>query len=594
MLTRPIVGAAIVVAALASAAPAWPDGAQSGSVLKTLLGVAPAPQPAGPQPVAAEHGMVVSAHRIASQVGVDILKQGGNAVDAAVAVGYALAVVYPVAGNIGGGGFMTLRLADGHEAFLDFRERAPLAATPDMYLDAKGEPVPGLSTDGYRSVGVPGTVMGLETARARWGTMTRATLLAPAIALAEHGFVLTDADTELTDNADYLRAHPDLAAQFLKPNGLPYAGGERLVQKQLAASLRLIERRGADGFYRGPIAAAIVAASAANRGILSQADFARYRTRELPPIVCTYRGYRIVSAPPPSSGGITLCETLHILEGFRIDQLAFHSAAEVHDLAEAMRLAFADRNNVLGDPAFVRNPTARLLDPAYAAKLRGRIDAKRAGVSTAPVAAPHEGSNTTHYSIVDAAGNAVGVTYTLNDRFGAKVIAGDTGIVLNDEMDDFTSKVGVANQFGLVQGAANAIAPGKTPLSSMTPTIVAKDGRTVMVIGSPGGPRITTTVLQSIVDTIDHGMDIAAAVAAPRIHHQWLPDLLFAEKGALTPEVSAELGADGYKIKEFDHWSLAEAILVGGPSLAAPSTNPRARLFGAADPRGASGAAVGY
>jgi len=370
------------------------------------------------------------------------------------------------------------------------------------------------------------------------------------------------------------------------------------VQKRLAASLRLIADQGPAAFYRGPIAHAIVAASAAGGGILRLEDLARYRVREFAPITCDYRGFRIVSAPPPSSGGVTLCEMLDILEGFSLRSLPFHSADEVHDLAEAMRLAYADRNNVLGDPAFVRNPVARLLDKGYAARLRARVDPARAGVSTKPQAATGEGANTTHYSIVDAAGNAVAVTYTLNNFYGAKVTAGDTGIVLNDEMDDFTAKVGVPNLFGLVQGEANAIAPGKTPLSSMSPTIVVRGGRTVMVIGSPGGPRIITTVLETILDVVDHGMTISQAVAAPRIHHQWLPDLLFAEPGALSPAVSGELAREGYTIKEQRPWSMAEGILVGGMSLkngvAQPATDPHARLFGASDPRGASGAAMGY
>jgi gamma-glutamyltranspeptidase/glutathione hydrolase len=552
------------------------------------------PWPAAPKPVAARHGMVVTAHRLASRVGVDILKKGGNAIDAAVAVGYALAVVYPVAGNIGGGGFMTLRLADGRETFLDFRERAPLAAKPNMYLGAEGNVVPGLSTDGWLSVGVPGTVMGLETARQRWGTMTRAALLRPAIDLAQSGFVLTRDDSEIVDAADLLRAHPALAAQFMKPDGSPYRPGERLTQPKLAATLRLIARQGANAFYQGPIADQIVAASTAGQGILSKADLRRYRARELRPIFCRYRGYRIISAPPPSSGGVTLCEMLHIVEGFPLDNLPFHSAEEVHDLVEAMRLAYADRNNALGDPAFVENPVARLIDRAYAARLRARIDPVKAGISAPPAAPPHEGTNTTHFSIVDARGNAVSVTYTLNTMYGAKVIAGDTGIVMNDEMDDFTAKPGVPNTFGLIQGEANAIAPGKTPLSSMTPTIVTRRGRTVMVIGSPGGPRIITTVFEAIVNAIDHGMTIAQAIAAPRIHHQWLPDVLYAEDGALTPKVADQLGKAGYTIREHGHWSLAEGLMVGGPSLDRPSQDPRQRIFGASDPRGATGAAVGY
>ncbi|HEY1720017.1 MAG TPA: gamma-glutamyltransferase [Magnetospirillaceae bacterium] len=544
-----------------------------------------------PPPVPGEHGMVVSVHRIASQVGIDILKKGGNAVDAAVAVGYALAVVYPEAGNIGGGGFMTLRLADGHETFLDFRERAPLAATENMYLDAKGNVVPNLSTDGWLSVGVPGTVMGLETARKQWGTMTRSTLLAPAIALAKSGFVLTSDDTRIVGSAavDLLRDHPDVFAHFTKPGGVPYAAGDRLVQPQLAATLKRIADFGPHAFYAGAIADQIVAASAAGHGIITKADLQRYHVRELAPVTCDYRGYHIVSSPPPSSGGVVLCEMLHIVEGFPMDKLDFHSVEEVHDLTEAMRLAFADRNNVLGDPAFVKNPVARLIDPAYAAKLRAKIDPQKAGKSVVPAVEPHEGNNTTHYSIVDKAGNAVSVTYTLNNYYGARVMAGNTGIVMNDEMDDFTSKPGVPNLFGLIQGKINAIAPGKTPLSSMTPTIVTRNGHVVMVLGSPGGPRIITSVFESIVNVVDHDMNISQAVAAPRLHHQWLPDTLFAEPGALASDVAATLAKNGYTIDTKGPWRPVEAIQVAPPRGAAP-----ARLLGAADQREPSSTAIGY
>ena len=544
-----------------------------------------------PPPVAGEHGMVVSVHRIASQVGVDILKKGGNAVDAAVAVGYALAVVYPEAGNIGGGGFMTLRLADGHETFLDFRERAPLAATEKMYLDAKGDVVPNLSTDGWLSVGVPGTVMGLETARRRWGTMTRTALLAPAIALAKSGFVLASDDTRIVGSAavDLLRGHQDVFAQFTKPDGTPYAAGDRLVQPKLAVTLRRIAEFGPYAFYEGPIADQIVAASAAGHGIITKADLRRYRVRELAPVTCDYRGYHIISSPPPSSGGVALCEMLHIVEGFPIEKMPFHSVEEVHDLTEAMRLAFADRNNVLGDPAFVKNPVARLIDPAYAAKLRAKIDPEKAGKSTVPAAAPQEGNNTTHYSIVDKAGNAVSVTYTLNNYYGARVMAGNTGVVMNDEMDDFTSKPGVPNLFGLVQGQINAIAPGKTPLSSMCPTIVTRGGHVVMVLGSPGGPRIITSVFESIVNVVDHDMNISQATAAPRLHHQWLPDTLFAEPGALAPDVAAALTKDGYTVDARGPWRPVEAIQV-----APPHGGTQARLLGAADQREPSSTAIGY
>lgn len=549
-----------------------------------LASLCPFAARADAQLVSAEHGMVVSAHRLASQVGVDVLKQGGNAIDAAAAVGYALAVVYPVAGNLGGGGFMSLRLADGRESFLDFRERAPQAASAAMYQDADGNVIQGRSTDGWLAVGVPGTVMGLEVAREKWGKLSRSAALAPAIRLASRGFEIGAGDGEFAYFAELLRKHLSLAKLYLKPDGSPLKPGDRLVQPELAVTLGHIAREGWRSFYRGETARAIVASSAAGGGILTMDDFARYKTRELAPIHCDYRGYRIESAPPPSSGGVTLCEMLHILEGFPLDRVAFHSAEEVHDLAEAMRIAFADRNEVLGDPDFVANPIARLLDRAYADGARAKIDPKRAGLSRAPADAPREGANTTHYSIVDAAGNAVAVTYTLNGPFGAGIAGKGTGVILNNEMDDFTSKAGVPNQFGLVQGEANAIAPGKTPLSSMTPTIVTKDGRLAMVVGSPGGPRIITTVLETIVDVVDHRMSIAEAVSAPRVHHQWLPDILFAERGGLTPDVQAELAGDGYTIKETGPWSQAEGILAGGA----------ARYSGAADPRGAAGAAIGY
>lgn len=445
-------------------------------------------QAASQAPVAGENGMVVTAQHLATHVGVDVLKAGGNAVDAAVAVGYALAVVYPAAGNLGGGGFMTVQLADGRKTFLDFREKAPLAATADMYLDKDGNVVPDLSSKGHLAVGVPGTVSGMELALSKYGTLKRAQVIAPAIKLAEDGFALEQGDIDLLHTAtDEFKKDKDLRGIFLH-GGEPMLVGQKLVQKDLAKTLREISAKGTDGFYKGWVAKAIVDSSQSGKGIITQADLDKYKTRELAPIECDYRGYHVVSAPPPSSGGVVICEIMNILEGYPMADLGYHSAQGLHYQIEAMRHAYVDRNSYLGDPDFVQNPVEHLLDKDYAAKLRAAIDPQKAGISQdiKPGVSPHEGNNTTHYSIVDKWGNAVSVTYTLNDWFGAGVMASKTGVILNDEMDDFTSKIGVPNMYGLVQGEANAIAPGKTPLSSMSPTIVTKDGKAVMVVGTPG------------------------------------------------------------------------------------------------------------
>jgi gamma-glutamyltranspeptidase/glutathione hydrolase len=539
--------------------------------------------------------MVVSAHRLASQVGVEVLRRGGNAVDAAVAVGYALAVVYPVAGNLGGGGFMTIRFADGRSTFLDFRETAPLAASERMYLDELGTPRAQASTLGHLAVGVPGSVAGLEHARERYGTLARETLIAPAIALAEHGFELVDGDLDLLRLAAPDLARDEAAARIFLRDGQPLPAGSRLVQADLAATLRRIARDGAAGFYGGPVAAEIARASREGGGILTADDLADYRVRELPPIVCNYRGYRLVSAPPPSSGGVTLCLALGILEGYPLAAWGRDAPEYVHAMAEALRRAFVDRNTRLGDPGFVANPVAALLDARYAAAQRAGIDPARATDSVAlmPPAGVREAEQTTHYSIVDAVGNAVSVTTTLNGAFGARVVAGATGVLLNNEMDDFTVKPGVPNLFGLVQGRANAIAPGKRPLSSMTPTIVTRDDALVMVIGSPGGPRIITTVLQVILNVVDHRMSLADAIAAPRLHHQWLPDTLFVEPARLPEAARAALEARGHRIAEGRPWGHAAGILVGGPALDAPAANVD-RYFGFDDPRGALGEAAGH
>lgn len=552
---------------------------------------------ASPQPAKGEHGMVVTAQHFASEAGVEVLKKGGNAVDAAVAVGYALAVLYPNAGNIGGGGFMTIRFKDGKSTFLDFRERAPLAATKTMYLDKDGKPVKGASLDGYLAVGVPGSVAGFEMAREKYGTLPRQDLMAPAIAYAKDGFVLDQGDAaSFASNAARLAKDPAAAAIFMKPDRKPYGAGERLLQPDLAASLAAISEKGADAFYKGAIADAIVKASGAKGGILAKADFEQYAVRELKPVSCTYRGYEIISSPPPSSGGVIICEILNVLEGYPLSYLGADSAETVHVMVEAMRHAYVDRNSALGDPDFVDNPVSKLLDKGYAKDIRDKIDPFRAGVSQDLMPKGFGESNeTTHYSIIDNDGNAVAVTYTLNGSFGAGVVADGTGILLNNEMDDFTQKPGVPNLYGLVQGEANAIQPKKTPLSSMSPTVVAKDGKPFMVIGSPGGSRIITITLEAIVNVIDHGMNIQEAIDAPRIHHQWLPDTIYVEPFGLSPDTEKLLAGMGYHLDLADStWGQAAGILVGGKSLAEIEKGGGARYNGAIDSRAASGEALGY
>ena len=532
--------------------------------LALLVGTTAPADAVSPAPAQAGSAMVVTSQHLASEVGAEILKAGGNAVDAAVAVGYALAVVLPCCGNIGGGGFATLHLADGRDIFLNFREKASGAATERMYLDAAGELVPDLSLRGYKAVAVPGTVLGLDTLLAKYGTLTREKVMAPAIRLAEEGFVLAQGDVDILASATKAFAtEPNVAAIFLN-GGKPWEAGERLIQKQLAATLKAIAKDGPDAFYKGPIADAVAAASAANGGILTKQDFADYTVTETPPVRCSYRGYDFVSSPPPSSGGTTICLILNILEGYPMKDLGFHSAAGIQLSIEAMRHAYVDRNFALGDPDFVENPLARLLSKDYAAAIRAKIAEGKAGNSKdiAPGVPPHEGTETTHYSIVDKAGNAVAVTYTINAYFGAKVIAGNTGFFLNDEMDDFTTKPGAPNAFGLVQGMKNAIKPGKRPLSSMSPTIVAKGGRTFMVIGSPGGPRIITIILETVMNVIDYGLDPQEAIDAPRFHHQWLPDEVFVEPMALSPDTRKLLTDMGYKITEQAPWGAATGIVV--------------------------------
>ncbi|WYB25245.1 gamma-glutamyltransferase [Gallaecimonas sp. GXIMD1310] len=561
-------------------------------------------------PVEARHGMVVSAQKLASEAGVKILKMGGNAVDAAVAVGYAQAVVNPCCGNIGGGGFMTLHLADGSDHFIDFREMAPAAASAKMYQDKNGNLIPHASTLGWGAVGVPGTVAGMEMALKKYGSgkLTRAQIMAPAIKLARDGFILTRGDTDVIDTSlGKMRGDAQAKKIFLRPDGSPLQPGDRLVQKALAKTLEAIAKHGPDAFYKGQLPKTIAAAAQANGGYLSAKDFANYVAKERTPVRCSYRGYDFISAPPPSSGGITMCEILNIVEGYDLKSMGYGSADAVHYTVEAMRHAYVDRNSLLGDPDYVQIPRKRLLSKAYAAEIRKHIDPVKATPSSALAAGtpPHEKPQTTHYSVIDQAGNAVSTTYTINGRFGGGVMAPGAGFWLNDEMDDFTSKVGARNMFGLVQGKANAIAPGKRPLSSMSPTIVTKNGKTFMVVGSPGGSRIITITLNTVMNVIDYGMNMQQAVNAPRIHMQWLPDAVFYETRGLSPDTLKILRQRGYKMVEQPPWGAAEAIMVGLPGMfkgkdstvSDASVSGKIRpgfYYGASDARRPQGAAIGY
>ncbi|HEX5353203.1 MAG TPA: gamma-glutamyltransferase [Rhodanobacteraceae bacterium] len=538
------------------------------------------------EPVTARHAMVVTDQHFATEAGVEILKQGGNAIDAAVAVGYALAVTQPCCGNIGGGGFMTIHLANGTNLFLNFREKAPLKATTNMFLDAKGNVVEGRSTDTYLGVGVPGTVMGLDTALEKYGTMSLAQVMQPAIKLARDGFVLEKGDAQiLNGRLKELNKYPHSAAVF-GHGGKPWKAGDRLVQNDLANTLEKIAQGGTDAFYKGSIAKAVVKASNAHGGILGIKDFASYNVEWKKPVQCEYRGYTILSAPPPSSGGTTMCLALNILEPWPLGQWGYGSVKFVHYFAEAERRAFATRNTYLGDPDFVHIPMQKLLSASYAARLRSTIQPDKATPSSRikSFLPASEGNNTTHYSVMDKDGNAVAVTYTVNFLFGIKQIAGDTGFFLNDEMDDFTAKPGASNGAGLVQGKADEVAPGKRPLSSMTPTIVLKDGKPFMLSGSPGSATIISTTMQSILNVVDFGMNMQQAIEAPHVHQQWYPDVVYVGPGLLTPESKQQLEAMGYTLKQ-RHLGVLESILVD------PKTG---MLEGASDPHRSAGLAAGY
>lgn len=558
-------------------------------------------------PVAAaegQKGMVSSAQHLATDIGVQMLARGGNAVDAAVAVGYAQAVVNACCGNIGGGGFMLIHQAGGKDIFINFRETAPAAASADMYLDAQGIPVPGDSLNGYRAAAVPGTVLGLDTAHRRYGKLSRATVLAPAIRLAKEGYVLKRGDADLIELArKRLAKDPEAARVFLHADGSARRMGERVVQPDLARTLSLISRQGPDSFYKGATARKIVKAMQAHGGLISAADLAQYTVTESEPIRCTYRGYTVLTPPPPSSGGVTLCEMLNILEGWDLRAAGFHSAESVRMMVEAMRYAYHDRNTALGDPAFVKNPVERLIAKDYAASIRAKISPTRATLSSSLSAEdlPGESDETTHYSVVDRHGMAVSLTYTVNGMFGAAVMVPGTGMLLNNEMDDFTVKPGVPNLFGLVQGKKNAIAPGKRPLSSMAPTIVLDGEQLFMVLGSPGGSRIPTIVLQALVNVIDFDMQPQEAVDSPRFHHQWLPDTIFVEPYGFSADTIRVLNSQGYSVTPQSPWGALELVMPGhllGAATASSGNDSMAGglmrpgyLYGAHDSRRSAGSA---
>jgi gamma-glutamyltranspeptidase/glutathione hydrolase len=564
------------------------------SLLVAILMLSP-PAARAEGAVEARNGMVVAQEALAARVGVAVLERGGNAVDAAVATGFAMAVTYPRAGNIGGGGYMVIRLAErqrGPKAgprniAIDYRETAPAAATRDMFLDAKGNADPRKSRDSALAIGVPGTVAGLALAHERYGSgrLTLAELIAPAIALARDGF---DVDDDIADSLPRARTRlgrwPASAKIFLKSDGNALGPGDRRVQRDLADTLEAIAQRGPRAFYEGPIAGKLAAGIQAAGGIMTADDLKNYRPHVRQPVRGRYRGHEIISMPPSSSGGVVLIEMLNVLEGFKLNEQ--DEAARLHLMIEAMRRAYADRAAHLGDPAVVSAPIVRLMSKRYAAQLRANIDPSRATPSREirdDLSLPREGENTTHFSVIDSYGNAVANTYTLNFSYGVGLVAEGTGVLLNNELDDFAARPATPNAYGLIGGDANAPGPNKRPLSSMSPTIVTKNGRPLIVTGSPGGSRIITSVLQVVVNVIDRNMDVAAAVSAPRIHHQWSPDRVLVEQG-LPNDVVAALEGRGHKIERRPY---------GGTSANTILVTPRG-FVGAADPRTRGSLAAGY
>jgi gamma-glutamyltranspeptidase/glutathione hydrolase len=538
-------------------------------------------------PVWAENGMVASQEALATGVGVDVLKAGGNAVDAAVAVGFALAVTLPQAGNLGGGGFMIVHTASGETVAIDYREKAPGGASRDMFLNAAGEADSALSRYSGLAVGVPGTVAGLALALEKYGTMSLAEVMQPAIRLATEGVTVTpDLADSLKENQEELTKWPSSAKIFFKSGGAAYEPGDTLVQSDLAKSLQAIAAGGPDAFYKGDIAEKISAQMQRDGGLIGMADLAGYEAVVREPVRGTYRDYEIVSMPPPSSGGVHIVQILNILEEFPISYLGHNSAETIHLMAEAMKLAYADRSEYLGDSDFVDVPVKGLTSKEYAEVLRKKIGAGRATPSATikpDDPAPYESDQTTHFSVIDKDGNAVANTYTINFSYGTGLVAEGTGILLNNEMDDFSAKPGVPNAYGLIGGDANAVEPQKRPLSSMSPTIVLKDGKVFLVTGSPGGSRIITTVLQVIMNVIDHGMNVAEASHAPRIHHQWLPDELRIEEG-ISPDTIRLLEAKGHTIRVQEVMGSTHSIMRAENGF----------LFGASDPRRPSALTAGY
>ena len=559
---------------------AGPAGAQQATIFSEMDRI---------HPVWAENGMVSAQERLAAEIGRDIMAKGGNAVDAGVAVAFALAVTLPRAGNLGGGGFMLVHDAEtGRTQAIDYRELAPLGASRDMFLDDKGEADSDKSLYTGAASGVPGTVAGMRMALDTYGSMPWADVIAPAIRLAEEGIIVTpDLADSLEAEREALMKHPSTAKIFFKEGGAGYRPGERLVQADLAATLKKVAAEGPDGFYKGAVAENIARAVQAAGGPMTVEDLAAYKPVLREPVRGTYRGYEIVSMPPPSSGGVHLIQILNTLEGYPIGALGHNTAETIHLMAEAMKLAYADRSEYLGDPDFVDVPVAALTSKDYAAELRGKLSAEYATPSAMigpGDLAPYESDQTTHFSVVDKAGNAVSNTYTINLNYGSGLVAEGTGVLMNNEMDDFSAKPGVPNAFGLVGGDANAVQPGKRPLSSMTPTIVLKDGETWLVTGSPGGARIITTVLQVILNTIDHGMNVAEASTAPRVHHQWLPDELRIEEG-ISRDTLRLLAAKGHTISEKPVMGSTQSIMRDPASGA---------LLGASDPRRPDAATLGY
>ncbi len=557
-------------------------------------------QGAGMKPERAERGMVVSVHELASEAGVEMMKAGGNAIDAAVATGFALAVVYPTAGNIGGGGFMLIRMDSGETHFLDFREKAPGKASATMYQDSKGNVIPGLSRLGYLASGVPGSVKGLVHAQKQFGKLTLKQAMAPAIRLAREGYPLKWADARSMSADTGLARFPD-SKRIFQNNGKGWKQGDVFKQPELARTLERIVAS-PDDFYTGKMARELAEFMQEGGGLITLDDLRNYEVIDRRPVRGTYRGHQIISAPPPSSGGIALIQTLNILEGFDLSKAGFGSAEAIHLVTEAYRRAFYDRAQFLGDPEFSELPVLELADKKYAIEWRKSVNPQKASASARlerpevsaalkryvaehPVFAPgKEPMETTHYSVVDEAGNAVAVTTTLNGGFGSKVTAGSLGFLMNNEMDDFTSKAGVPNMFGLIQGDENAIGPNKRPLSAMTPTIVLKDGKLWLVLGSPGGPTIITTVANILINVVDFNLDIQQAVNAPRFHHQWIPDQLRMERDRFSPDTINLLQSRGHEV----------VFGLGGDGECIQIDLETGLRLGASDGRNEMGRAVGY